>query len=146
MSDPAKKPIDLSDSTIISMKAFRESKAEADSMLKRGDTDEIEKLLLKLENKLKGIPKVGKALSHIPIFISLIRSYIRKEYTVLPVASAVGILTALIYFLSPLDLIPDAIPGIGHLDDAAVVAFIWVLVEADVENFQEWRKNKKHLE
>jgi len=35
------------------------------------------------------------------------------------------ILLALGYFISPIDAIPDVTPGVGYLDDAAVV--LWVL-------------------
>lgn len=35
------------------------------------------------------------------------------------------IIFALGYFISPVDLIPDPIPGVGYLDDIAVV--LWVL-------------------
>ena len=143
MSEPVRgNNRNLDEETVISMKAYRNSKAAADEMLKKGDPDDIEKLLVKLEHKLKEIPKVGGVLSHVPVFISLIRSYVRKEYTTLPIVSAVGILTALIYFLSPVDMIPDAIPGVGLIDDAAVVAIVWTLVETDVENYQEWRSKK----
>ncbi len=34
------------------------------------------------------------------------------------------ILAGLVYFISPIDAIPDAIPVVGYLDDAAVVAWI----------------------
>ncbi len=45
----------------------------------------------------------------------------KKEYTEVPLGTILGIVSALIYILSPIDLIPDRIPGAGHLDDAAVL-------------------------
>jgi uncharacterized membrane protein YkvA (DUF1232 family) len=37
----------------------------------------------------------------------------------------VGMLAAaLLYFLSPLDLLPDVIPGLGYVDDLAVLAYV----------------------
>ncbi len=34
---------------------------------------------------------------------------------------------AIAYFLSPIDLIPDFIPGVGHLDDILIVpGLIWL--------------------
>lgn len=54
--------------------------------------------------------------------ILLVRNYIKKEYTEIPLGSIIAIISALIYVISPADLIPDNIPGIGYLDDAAVVA------------------------
>src|SRR6186713_1642168 len=31
---------------------------------------------------------------------------------------------ALLYFLSPMDLLPDVIPGLGYVDDLAVLAYV----------------------
>ena len=46
----------------------------------------------------------------------------------------------LIYFVSPIDIIPDSIPAIGYFDDAAVVAACWKLVESDIEEYEKWRE------
>lgn len=75
--------------------------------------------------------------------ILLVRNYIKKEYTEIPLGSIIAIISALIYVISPADLIPDNIPGIGYLDDAAVVAVCWNLVESDVREYQKWRKMHK---
>ncbi|MBE5808892.1 MAG: DUF1232 domain-containing protein, partial [Clostridiales bacterium] len=92
------------DKTIISLDAFKQSKKQAEKMLDEDSPDQIEQMLKKLEDKLRSIPNIGDKLAAIPVFVSMIRSYVRKEYTVLPVSSAVAILAALLYFLSPVDL------------------------------------------
>lgn len=33
------------------------------------------------------------------------------------------LLTAILYFLSPIDLLPDVLPGVGQLDDGLLVLF-----------------------
>ncbi len=48
-------------------------------------------------------------------------------------------LGALIYFVSPVDLIPDMIPGVGYVDDAAVIAFALTMVGDDLEDYKNWR-------
>lgn len=107
------------------------------------DRDKLEEFLELLEKKLKTIPKIGDKLAALPIMILLLKSYINKEYTGIPLGSIIAIISALIYVVSPVDLIPDNIPGIGYLDDAAVVAVCWNLVESDVEEYQKWRKMHK---
>ena len=110
------------------------------------DEDKIERFLQRLEKKLKAIPLAGSALANVPIMASLIRNYIKKEYTEVPLGTILAVLSALIYIVSPVDVIPDVVPGIGYLDDAAVVAACWKLVESDVKEYAEWReKNKKIL-
>ena len=81
-----------------------------------------------------------------PTLVSLVRSYLNKEYTEAPIGTIVSIVTALLYIISPIDLIPDSIPVLGHLDDVAVIAFCWPLIKSDVKHYEEWReKNHKML-
>lgn len=117
---------------------------EAEKLL--NDKDKLEEFLQKLEKKLKTIPVAGNALSSLPIMVSLIKSYIQKEYTEIPLGTIIAIISASIYFLSPVDLIPDIVPGIGYIDDAAVVAACLALVGSDIEEYKKWREdNKKNL-
>ncbi|MDK8278334.1 YkvA family protein [Peptostreptococcus anaerobius] len=122
---------------------------KAEKQLKKGyeeaqkilnDEDSMEKFLQSLEKKLKMIPVVGDKLSVVPVMASLVRSYVNKEYTDIPVGSILAIVSALIYFVSPVDLMPDSIPGIGYLDDAAIITTCWKLVESDVDEYQMWRQ------
>ncbi len=52
----------------------------------------------------------------------------------------ISIIVALIYFLSPIDLIPDTIPGAGYIDDVVVVSGCLALVRTDLEDYRIWRK------
>ena len=103
------------------------------------DEGKLERLLQRLEKKLQSIPKIGDKLSHIPIFASLVKSYVKKEYTEVPVGTIVAVISALVYFVSPIDLIPDVIPGAGHIDDVAVVGACLVLVDTDIKDYIKWR-------
>ena len=101
------------------------------------DSEKMEAFLQKLENKLKVIPVAGDTLAMVPIMISLIRSYIKKEYTEIPIGTIVAVISALAYVLSPVDVITDVIPGIGYIDDAAVIFACLKLVGSDVEEYQK---------
>lgn len=119
--------------------------ASAEKLL--GDRDALERFLQRLEKKLRKLPLAGNALASIPVLASLIRSYTKKEYTDIPIGSIIAIISALIYFVSPIDFIPDFIPGVGHVDDAVVIAACLKLVESDVEEYIKWRKaNGKVIE
>jgi uncharacterized membrane protein YkvA (DUF1232 family) len=74
--------------------------------------------------------------------VRLVRAHSGGRYRDVPwetIALAIG---ALIYFLSPIDLIPDPIPVAGYVDDAAVVAFVVASLHADLNNFREWEEEK----
>jgi uncharacterized membrane protein YkvA (DUF1232 family) len=111
------------------------------------DEDKMERFLQRLEKKLKIVPVVGTKLSDIPIMASLVRSYVKKEYTDVPIGTIIALVSALIYFVSPIDVIPDSIPVLGYFDDAAVVALCWKFVQSDVEEYLKWRdENGKTIE
>ena len=107
------------------------------------DENKLENFLQKIENKLTIVPIVGNALSYIPVMISMIRSYVRKEYTEIPIGSIISMISSLIYFVSPVDIIPDFLPVVGYLDDAAVVAACIKLVKSDIDDYKQWRKINK---
>jgi uncharacterized membrane protein YkvA (DUF1232 family) len=110
------------------------------------DEDKMERFLERLERKLSKIPVVGSHFASVPMLISLVRSYIKKEYTDIPMGSLLAIVGGLIYFLSPFDLIPDNIPGVGMLDDGVVIAGVLKLVHDDVDEYEDWqRKNGKRI-
>lgn len=111
---------------------------EAEELLQ--NEDKMERFLERLERKLDKVPLVGGYLSSIPMLISLIRAYIKKEYTDIPIGSMIAIVGGLIYFLSPVDLIPDTIPGVGYLDDAAVIGGVLKLVRDDVDEYKTWQQ------
>ena len=109
------------------------------------DKDKIEKFLQKLEKKLKVIPIAGDTLAIVPIMVSLVKNYVKKEYTDIPLGSIIALISALAYWLSPIDIVPDVIPGIGQLDDAAVIAACLKLIGSDVEDYQKWRKDNNKV-
>lgn len=111
---------------------------EAEEILK--DIDKLERFLQRLEKKLKTIPLAGEKLSHIPVMVSLVKSYTKREYTDIPIGTIIAVISALVYFVSPIDIIPDSIPVLGYFDDAAVVAACWALVESDVDEYIKWRE------
>jgi hypothetical protein len=45
---------------------------------------------------------------------------------------------AVIYFVSPFDLIPDAVPVLGLIDDASVIASVARANIAVISSFRKW--------
>jgi len=118
-------------------KKLEKGYVKAEKML--GDVDKTEHFLRKLEKKLRVIPKVGDKLSSVPILASLLRNYFRKSYTDIPIGTMIAAVSALIYFVSPIDIAPDSLPMIGYLDDATVVGVCLKLIDSDVKKYLKWR-------
>ena len=68
----------------------------------------------------------------------LLAAWSRGEYRPLPWKSLVLALAGILYFLNPLDLSPDVIPGIGFLDDATLLALIVKSIRNDLGRYLQW--------
>jgi len=51
------------------------------------------------------------------------------------------IIASLVYFLSPIDLLPDIIPVLGFTDDVAFLTFIFRSLGDEIEKFEIWDLN-----
>ena len=93
--------------------------------------------------KAETIPVLGGVIDDLITMVDLVDAYIKKEYRGIPVGTVISIVAGLIYVLSPIDLIPDAIPVIGFVDDAAVIMFVLKLgVDKDLDKFRVWKNRK----
>ena len=103
------------------------------------EPDRLQKLLDGLEKKLAKLPGLGGTLANVPVLVSMVRSYVRGEYKAFPLSVLISAVAALTYFLSPIDMIPDAIPAAGLVDDAGVLAVALKFINDDVEAYKKWR-------
>ncbi len=110
--------------------------AEATSFI--NNPDRLDGLLAEAEEKLRAIPHIGETLSGLPVLISMVKSWIKKEYEVQPKV-LVTVVAALLYLLKGKDLISDKIPVIGMTDDIAVLGFALKLIEPDLNAYRAWR-------
>lgn len=120
---------------------FMEYKQKAIELLK--NAEKLEDLLVRVDEKFKSIPKVGEKLAYIPELALMIRSYIIGEYDDITAVEIVAIVAALIYFVSPIDIIPDVIHGVGFLDDAVVAGIVVSWCDEDIKKYMEWRENRE---
>jgi len=70
--------------------------------------------------------------------VRVVRDYQRAEYRDIPAAKLLVIIAAIVYFVSPFDVIPDWIPVLGHIDDAFVVTLALKSVRGDLDTFMAW--------
>lgn len=126
-------------------KALFSKNNEASELLDDADKWEaFKREFNKFLHKAYNVPVLGSVIDDIISMFQLVESYIKKEYTDIPFTSIVSIVTALIYVVSPIDLIPDFIPFAGYLDDVAVVTLVLGLgVGHDLEKYKTWQEDKR---
>jgi uncharacterized membrane protein YkvA (DUF1232 family) len=90
-------------------------------------------------------PRVGRLSGLRDFAVNLVRLFemLVEPGFAIPWRTTAAIVFALAYFISSIDLIPDAIPVLGLLDDAFVVAEVMVMVAGDLARFEELRKKRQ---
>ena len=74
----------------------------------------------------------------VKIFFSMLKDFFTKKYTDVPIGTVMAIAGSFLYVLLPVDVIPDFIPIVGYLDDAAVLAACMSSVRNDIKRYKEF--------
>ena len=102
--------------------------------------------MVEKEGKLKGffrhISVLQKYWKDVCEVFSLLKDWMAGRYPVIPWTVVATLVGALLYVLSPLDLIPDFIPVVGFTDDAWVFAVALSFAGADLEKYREWKRQR----
>lgn len=114
--------------------------AEAQEVIQ--NPSKVDEILLQLEEKLKEVPAIGSTLANLPLMVSMVKAWIRKEYTEVSPKVIACLVGAIIYLIKKKDLISDSIPIVGIVDDIAVMGLALKLSEPELKAFAEWRDAK----
>ena len=115
-------------------------RATSDAEGYAGDPQRLRKLCEDAVGKINVIPRgpFADTWPYLMAMIRVIRDHQRGDYQDLPTPKLLIIIAAIIYFVSPFDVIPDWIPVLGHIDDAFVVSLALKSVRADLDTFMAW--------
>lgn len=106
----------------------------------------LEKVAAWLE-KIRRAPVIGNLVEDLITMTELVSDCLKGVYENLPRGTVIGILAALFYAFSPIDLILDIIPFAGFLDDAAVVGLILELgLARDLMQYRDWKRQRRNEE
>ena len=84
-------------------------------------------------NALKKYTELGK------VMFGMLQDYRRGVYKDVPWFTIAAIAFVLLYILNPLDIMPDFIPGLGYVDDFAVLTVSLRFMETDLHKYLDWR-------
>ena len=125
----------LAGNEITQSAAFRRATSDAEDYA--GDPKRLRNLVEDAVGKINTIPRgpFGETWPYLLAMIRVIRDYQGGEYRDMPAPKLLIIIAAIIYFVSPFDVIPDWIPVLGHIDDAFVISLALKSVRADLDTF-----------
>jgi len=119
---------------------YKKFEKKAKEYVKRPEkTDVLIKDATKKADDKKG--SLTDIWDNLQLLFELVSAWRKGEYRKIPTASIVTIIASIIYFVSPIDLMPDFLVGLGIVDDAAVIGFVLKQITADLEKFKIWKEN-----
>lgn len=63
----------------------------------------------------------------------------------MPWGTFVWLVIFVIYFVSPIDALPDVLPLLGFADDGAFLVFVLLLLHKELNNFRQYQKQTKNI-
>lgn len=90
-------------------------------------------------NSLRPGPKLTEFPGLIRSAPAMFRDLLGRRYRQWPAGTLVGGVLGFVYLLNPLDLIPEALPGIGVIDDALMMGVFLAFLSRDVKKYLSWK-------
>lgn len=72
------------------------------------------------------------------IVTRLLKAYAAGDYRQLPWKTLIRVIAVLIYFVSPIDILPDFLPIVGITDDIALMLWLFSGMKDDIDQFRQW--------
>jgi uncharacterized membrane protein YkvA (DUF1232 family) len=91
-----------------------------------------------------GSTRIASVRNDIGTLVELLKAWISGEYREIPWTTLLLGTGAVIYFVNPLDAIPDILPATGLLDDASVIGFVLASAKNDIEKFRRHKTGTAH--
>lgn len=66
---------------------------------------------------------------------------VRGSYK-MPWGTLIWVLVCAVYFISPIDVLPDILPVLGFADDGAFLIFVLLLIHKDLNTFRQYQQTQ----
>jgi len=121
---------------------LREKLVRAEEILR--NPKELLHLLTLAERRLARVDagRLTPVKKEVQTLLRLMRAYGEGRYRDLSGKDLALAGLALFYLVSPLDVLPDFLPG-GFVDDAAVVGFILKKIRTELSAFEAWERGQR---
>jgi len=125
---------------------YRDYERRADGLVR--SKERLKNLATQAVRKLSGTAsmRIDRVRDELILCIALVRSWIHGEYDGVSRQTIVAVTAALLYFVVPLDVIPDFLIGVGFIDDASVVGYVMTMLAAEMDTFRRWQEREVERE
>lgn len=92
------------------------------------------------DDKMSSVGRSGATFKRVredlATLVELLKAYATGEYRDVPSKSLLLVAAGILYFVTPIDVIPDFLLGIGYLDDLTVLTYVIGIVRDEIERFR----------
>jgi uncharacterized membrane protein YkvA (DUF1232 family) len=89
---------------------------------------------------------LGAAWDELRSLFRMVKGWASGRYREVPWKTVVLSTGAILYFLDPIDIVPDVIPMLGFIDDIAVLRWVIGGIQADLSKFRDWEGSRVEVE
>ena len=105
--------------------------------------------MLGKDEKMKGffrhVGVLKKYWQDVCDIVAMLKDRATGKYKEMPWAVIAALVGALVYVFSPIDLIPDFIPGLGYMDDAGVFAVALSFAGPALMRYRAWKREQEGI-
>nr|MCR5046115.1 DUF1232 domain-containing protein [Treponema sp.] len=123
----------------------KNAKKELERLKKSEWSEDDAQKVLQSEKRLDKItlaPALKECAADVKLFFAMLKDFVTKKYPYLPLRVCIVVAGALAYLFAPLDFLPDFLPAMGFLDDAALVALCVKFAAQDIDDYKTWLSSK----
>ena len=92
------------------------------------------------DDKMSSVGRSGTTFQRVredlTTLVELLKAYATGEYRDVPRKSLLLVAAGILYFVTPIDVIPDFLLGFGYLDDLTVLTYVIGIVRDEIERFR----------
>ena len=92
-----------------------------------------------ISKKFRGRGPLQRFMDDARLLLGAVRDYWAGRYRKFPYGVIAAVVFVLLYVFNPFDLMPDFLPIIGEIDDAAIVGASLLALERDLSKYRTWK-------
>ncbi len=108
------------------------------------NNEKIKTLMHSVREKIMDMRHDGEEknafIENIRMVMRMIQAHFNGTYSSFSTRSILLLIFSLVYFITPVDMIPDIVPVLGFTDDISVLYFVLQSLATDIEKYREWEE------